>query len=344
MSALYQTYRPQRFADLIGQEPIRRTLQNALRRDTVSHAYLFAGPRGTGKTSIARILAKALNCAQGAEGDACGECPLCLEIAAGRCFDVVEQDAASQRGIDDIRELRSRSFLAPASGKEKVYIIDEAHQLTDAAWNALLKLIEEPPPHLHFIFCTTELEKVPETVRSRCQTFAFSRPSVTDLRRYLNRIVEAEQAKTSEAALELVAEQARGSFRDAATLLNQLLDGSEGPLDEEQVRSLLGLTSGEQLSRMIEALAARDSAALLLASEELASSGADFTRVSNDLAEHLRKLLVAKHLGGGDVAEAEQFEEVQLLDLLDQLLFASTRRGDPRSLFELALLRALAES
>src|SRR5213083_3092172 len=176
MTALYRKYRPQGFDDVVGQEPVVRTLRNAVSAGNVRQAYLFAGPRGTGKTSLARILAKALNCAHGPTPDPDGTCHTCLAIAAGTSLDVVEMDAASQRGIDDIREIRERVVLQPAEGRYKVYILDEAHQLTDAAWNALLKLIEEPPPHLVFVFCTTDLAKVLPTVRSRCQTFVFQRP------------------------------------------------------------------------------------------------------------------------------------------------------------------------
>src|SRR5262249_7953090 len=176
VTALYRTYRPQDFDEVVGQEPVVRTLRNAITSDQLRQAYLFAGPRGTGKTSLARILAKALNCVHGPTPNPDKTCPACIAIANGSSLDVVEMDAASQRGIDDIREIRERVVLQPAEGRYKVYILDEAHQLTDAAWNALLKLIEEPPPHLVFVFCTTDLAKVLPTVRSRCQTFVFQRP------------------------------------------------------------------------------------------------------------------------------------------------------------------------
>ena len=187
MAALYRKYRPQNFDAVIGQEAVGRTLKNAIGNEQVRQAYLFAGPRGTGKTSMARILAKSLNCVNGPTIEPCGVCESCVSIAAGTSLDVIEMDAASQRGIDDIREIRDRVVLQPAGGPNarKVYILDEAHQLTDAAWNALLKLIEEPPPHLVFVFCTTDLSKVLATVRSRCQTFYFQRPGLPDLLRYL---------------------------------------------------------------------------------------------------------------------------------------------------------------
>ena len=200
MAALYRKYRPQTFRDVVGQDAVVRTLSNALDGGKVRQAYLFAGPRGTGKTSLARILAKSMNCERGPTSDPDDTCRVCVSISTGASLDVVEMDAASQRGIDDVRELRERVVLQPVEGRTKVYILDEAHQLTDPAWNALLKLIEEPPPHLLFIFCTTELQKVPATVRSRCQTFVFQRPRLPDLVRKLRRIADGEGMEVPDAA------------------------------------------------------------------------------------------------------------------------------------------------
>src|SRR5205085_9614123 len=220
--ALYRKYRPQDFDEVVGQEAIVRTLRNAISSGQVRQAYLFAGPRGTGKTSLARILAKGLNCGQGPTPTPDKVCHACVAIANGTSLDVVEMDAASQRGIDDIREIRERVVLQPAEGRYKVYILDEAHQLTDAAWNALLKLIEEPPPHLVFVFCTTDLAKVLPTVRSRCQTFVFQRPRLPELVAYLRRVADGEGIDAPDQALSLIARGARGSHRDAVSTLDQL--------------------------------------------------------------------------------------------------------------------------
>src|SRR5919199_6773616 len=220
--ALYRKYRPQDFDEVVGQEPVVRTLKNAIAGGHIRQAYLFAGPRGTGKTSLARILAKGLNCAQGPTATPDKTCSACISIANGSSLDVVEMDAASQRGIDDIREIRERVVLQPAEGRYKVYILDEAHQLTDAAWNALLKLIEEPPPHLVFVFCTTDLAKVLTTVRSRCQTFVFQRPRLPELVRVLRRVADGERIDAPDQALALIARGASGAYRDAVSTLDQL--------------------------------------------------------------------------------------------------------------------------
>src|SRR5438046_6898663 len=227
MAALYRKYRPQSFGDVVGQEAVVRTLRNASTSGQGRQAYLFAGRGGTGKTARARILAKSLTCTHGPTVTPDGTCHACLAIAAGTSLDVIEMDAASQRGIDDIREIRDRVVLQPVEGRYKVYILDEAHQLTDAAWNALLKLIEEPPPHLVFVFCTTDLSKVLPTVRSRCQTFVFQRPRLEEQRKLLRRIAEAEGIEAPDPALALIARGARGSFRDAVSTLDQLASATE---------------------------------------------------------------------------------------------------------------------
>src|SRR5437773_5011609 len=258
MAALYRKYRPQDFEEVVGQEPVVRTLRNAISAGQLRQAYLFAGPRGTGKTSMARILAKGLNCEQGPTPNPDKVCSACVSIANGSSLDVVEMDAASQRGIDDIREIRERVVLQPAEGRYKVYILDEAHQLTDAAWNALLKLIEEPPPHLVFVFCTTDLAKVLPTVRSRCQTFVFQRPRLNELVTLLRRVADGEGIEAPDAALSLIARSARGSFRDAVSTLDQLATATEGQITVQAVLQLLGAVEEDALFRICDLIVDRD--------------------------------------------------------------------------------------
>ena len=297
MTALYRKYRPLDFDDVVGQEAVVRTLRNAIELGQLRQAYLFAGPRGTGKTSMARILAKALNCENGPTATPDKVCHACVSIASGTSLDVVEMDAASQRGIDDIREIRDRVILQPAEGRYKVYILDEAHQLTDAAWNALLKLIEEPPPHLVFVFCTTDLAKVLQTVRSRCQTFAFARPRLPELVRVLRRIADAEKIEAPDAALALIARGARGSFRDGVSTLDQLASATGNTIDVQSVLQLLGAVEEDALFRLCDTIVDRDTAGALVFLEELAEQGQDLGRLVTDLLEHLRHLLLVQHMG-----------------------------------------------
>ena len=355
MTALYRTYRPQDFDEVVGQEPVVRTLRNAITSDQLRQAYLFAGPRGTGKTSLARILAKALNCAQGPTPNPDKTCPACVAIANGSSLDVVEMDAASQRGIDDIREIRERVVLQPAEGRYKVYILDEAHQLTDAAWNALLKLIEEPPPHLVFVFCTTDLAKVLPTVRSRCQTFVFSRPRLPELVRLLRRIADGEGIDAPDAALSLIARSARGSYRDAVSTLDQLSAATEKNVTVQAVLQLLGAVEEEALFRLMDLVIDSDTAGALMFIEDLAAQGQDLGRLVTDLLEHLRHLLLVHHLGEAPASlpvtdetrerlrsQANQLGEPTVLRLCDLLAVAvedMRQGGDPRLPLELALIK-----
>ena len=355
MAALYRKYRPQDFDEVVGQEAIVRTLKNAISSGQVRQAYLFAGPRGTGKTSLARILAKGLNCVQGPTPNPDKICNACVTIANGTSLDVVEMDAASQRGIDDIREIRERVVLQPAEGRYKVYILDEAHQLTDAAWNALLKLIEEPPPHLVFVFCTTDLSKVLPTVRSRCQTFVFARPRLPELVRYLRRVADGEGIQVPDQALALVARGARGSFRDAVSTLDQLGSATENDISVQAVLQLLGAVEEEALFRLCDLVVDRDTAGALTFLEELAEQGQDLGRLVIDLLEHLRHLMLVQHMGEVPEtlpvteetrerlrAQANQLGEATVIRLVDLLAVAvedMRQGGDPRLPLELALVK-----
>jgi DNA polymerase-3 subunit gamma/tau len=354
--SLYRRHRPQSFADVVGQEHVVRTLSNAIERDRVHHAYLFVGSRGTGKTSMAKILARSLNCVNAPTLEPCGVCESCVAIAAGNSMDVIEMDAASNRSVDDIRELRERVSYAPPEGTWKVYILDEAHMLTREAWNAFLKTLEEPPPNTVFVLATTEAHKVMPTIVDRCQRFDFGRPSPDEIAIVLRRASEAEGFVLDDGAIGAIARAANGSFRDALGTLDQLVAYSGNEIATDDVLAVLGVADSELLFRASEAIAAGDGAEALRVSAAVSRSGHDPARFATDLVGHLRQLLVVATLGeipdhflvvadqeARLSEQANRLGEVALVRAIDELSAALTaiREGDEaRMTVELALLRA----
>ena len=356
-ASLYRRHRPRSFADVVGQEHVVRTLSNAIEQDKVHHAYLFVGSRGTGKTSMAKILAASLNCVNGPTVSPCGECDSCVSIASATSLDVMEMDAASNNSVDDIRELRERVAYAPVSGRHKVYILDEAHMLSPQAWNAFLKTLEEPPPHTIFVLATTEANKVLPTVVDRCHRFDFSRPTVAQITKVLRRTADAESIAIPDEACALIARSATGSFRDALGTLEQLLAYSGASIELEDVLAVLGAAEADLLFGAIDAVAAGDARSALLAAARLADSGRDIGRFFGDLEAHARSLMIVQTLGGEVPPElsvtAEQDERlreqaarvsptdvVRVLDLIAVGLRAMKDGSDARTQLELALVKA----
>jgi DNA polymerase-3 subunit gamma/tau len=291
---LARKWRPQRFADLIGQDPIRRTLENAIRLGRLPHAVLFTGTRGVGKTTTARIFAKALNCEQGPTVTPCGECSNCVEIASGGNVDVREIDGASNTSVDDVRELRENVRYAPTKSRHKIYIIDEVHMLSTSAFNALLKTLEEPPPSVIFLFATTEPQKIPDTILSRCQRFDFRQISDEKIAAHLSSIVREERLEIAPTALALIARQADGSLRDALSLLDQVIAFAGEKATEEEVIGVLGLTDRALISRSIEALVRHDPQEALSVLGEVLEKGFDPKTYLAELWERIRDLLILK--------------------------------------------------
>jgi DNA polymerase-3 subunit gamma/tau len=338
----------------VGQEAVVRTLRRAIETDRVSHAYLFSGPRGTGKTSTAKVLAMGLNCEKGPTAEPDGTCESCRAIVGNSSLDVLEMDAASNRGIDEIRDLRDKVNLAPASGRVKVYIIDEVHMLTTEAFNALLKMLEEPPAHVVFVLATTEKHRVLPTIISRCQSFDFRRPGIKTLTEKLAEISEAEGIEVEPEALTVIAREGRGSFRDAEGLLDQLSSYSEGEITASMVRELLGGVGPEALIETTYALSERRTADALLVVDRLSSEGKDLGQFVVELLAHLRNLMLLPHapevaLAGVGAEERTPLEEqadavptaevVRLVDALGESLSRVRRGGDPKLELELSFLK-----
>jgi len=341
--SLYRKYRSQTFADLVGQDASSRALQGAIISGLVAHAYLFSGSRGTGKTSAARLLAKSLNCTGRARDSAepCNSCDSCREITAGSALDLIEIDAASNRGIDEIRDLREKVNLAPALGPFKVYIIDEAHMLTEPAFNALLKTLEEPPGHVVFVLCTTDAQKIPLTVIGRCQQFVFRRHSEEQIVSRLSYIASSEKVQVDPEAMRLIARTAQGSMRDAVALLDQLVPLASGPISLDAARSLLGIADPRLLDELLDDVLAGRAEQALAELNRVYAEGAELRQVVRGLMEGCRDRLVAA-LTKHDQATARRLSGV--LDALLHLDGEVRRHAEPRFLVEATLARLAVES
>ncbi len=355
--ALYRKWRPQNFDEIVGQEHITKTLKNAFLNDKAAHAYLLCGPRGTGKTSTAKIIAKTVNCENKHNGENCNDCNNCTLINTGNSMDVIEIDGASNRGIDEIRDLREKAGLIPSEGKYKIYIIDEVHMLTGEAFNALLKTLEEPPEHLIFILATTEPHKIPATVLSRCQRFDFKRLSNEKMVERMQEICDAQNIEYEKDALFTIARFAEGGMRDALSILDQCISYTSNVLRNEDVQKIIGVVDYRFLEEFVSAAAEKDLSNLMVKIGDLVSSGKDVSQYSRQLLDYLRNLLLAKVSGSAELLQvpqgeiealfkqAESMSQKQITDFMENLTQAEKEMkwsSNSRILLELAVVKAVS--
>jgi len=353
--ALYREYRPRRFEDVLGQDHIVNTLRNQIKNNNIGHAYLFSGTRGTGKTSTAKIFSRAVNCLNNIDGSPCNECEICRGLLDGSIMDVIEMDAASNRGVNDIRELRDKVAYPPSSASYKVYIIDEVHMLTQEAFNALLKTLEEPPKHLIFILATTEPEKIPQTILSRCQRFDFKRITTELIIENMKKITDSLALNVEEDALKLIARNADGGMRDALSLLDQCISFSDGDMKYEDALEILGIVNLDVVFSMVDSIVARSIEDILLTIDKMLGDGRDVHQFIRDIIKHFRDLMIVKTFKNSsrlvevDGPTMEKYEAqarelrldyiVKILEILTEVDTKAKNSTEPRVLLEMAMIK-----